>query len=215
MRAVAAMVRRSWGYWWGRIVPKRPHIAVTSFLCCSWDEPGSSAGRHVGEPVVAGDPGHRRGGGTWSGEVDPCGVERLPGATTRQGVGGDDGSGGADVMRGRRPVGVVALQGVELGEDFAVQGRFDGDEITDDPGARLRHGVGKSGAVQRETLGGRPGLSYCAAREQPPVVALSRAQRPVEEDRVLTRHRAPRPLFLHLLSRNTGNTVYAQSRRAI
>src|SRR5664279_4855541 len=130
MRAVAAMVRRSWGYWWGRIVPKRPHIAVTSFLCCSWDEPGSSAGRHVGEPGVAGDPGHRRGGGTWSGEVDPRGVERLPGATTRQGVGGDDGSGGADVVRGRRPVGVVTLQGVELGEDFAVQGRFDGRVVS-------------------------------------------------------------------------------------
>src|SRR5664279_1749438 len=141
MRAVAAMVRSSCGYWWGRIVPKRPHIAVTSLLWW-WDEPGSSAGRHVGEPVVAGDPGHRRGGGTWSSEVDPRGVERLLGATTRQGVGGDDGSGGADVVRGRRPVGVVSLKGVQVGEDFAVQGRFDGDEITDDPGARLRHSVG-------------------------------------------------------------------------
>src|SRR5664279_2171658 len=207
MRAVAAMVRSSCGYWWGRIVPKRPHIAVTSRLWCSWDEPGSSAGRHVGEPVVVGDPGHRRGGGTWSGEVDPRGVERLPGAATRQGVGGDDGCRGADVVRGRRPVGLVSLQGVELGEDFAVQGGFDGDEITDCPGARLRHGVRKAGAVQRVTLRGRRGLPYCAAREQPPVVALSRAQRPVDEDRVLTRHRASLPLFLHLLYRNTGITA--------
>src|SRR5664279_5440991 len=207
MRAVAAMVRRSWGYWWGRIVPKRPHMAVTSVLCCAWDEPGWSAGRHVGEPGVAGDPGHRRGGGTWAGEVDPRGVERLPGATTRQGVGGDDGSGGADVVGGRRPVGVGSLQGVELGEDLEGKGRFDGDAITDDPGARLRHSVGNSGAVQRETLGGRRGLPYCAARQQPPVVALPRAQRPVDEDRVLTRHRAPLPLLLHLLYRNTANTA--------
>ena len=93
-------------------------------------------------------------------------------------------------------MGVVSLQGVQVGEDFEVQGRFDGDEITDDPGARLRHSVGKSGAVQRETLGGRRGLPYCAARQQPPVVALPRAQRPVDEDRVLTRHRALLPLFL-------------------
>ena len=104
-------------------------------------------------------------------------------------------------------MGVVSLQGVELGEDFAVQGRFDGDEITDDPGVRLRHSVRKSGAVQRETLGGRRGLPYCAAREQPSIVALPRAQRPVDEDRVLTRHRAPLPLFLDLLYRNTGNTA--------
>jgi len=93
-------------------------------------------------------------------------------------------------------VGVVSLQGVELGEDFAVQGRFDGDEITDDPGARLRHGVRKSGAVQREALGGRRGLPYCAARQQPSVVALPRAQCPVDEDRVLTCHRGPLPLLL-------------------
>ena len=51
-------------------------------------------------------------------------------------------------------MGVVALQGVEVGEDLAIDRRFDGDESTDDPGTWLRYRVGKSPAVQRESLCG-------------------------------------------------------------
>ena len=106
------------------------------------------------------------------------------------------------------PVGVVALQGVEVGEDFAVQGRGDGDQGADHASARMLDGVGDSAADQGQTLRDRWPLVRGASFEQPPVVALSGAERPVDEHRVLA---TPSPRFQESYYRITGNTAKSES----
>ena len=60
-------------------------------------------------------------------------------------------------------MGVVALQGVEIGEDFAVQGRCDGDEVTDNPSARLRHRVAQKASGRRGATVHLAGISALKA----------------------------------------------------
>ena len=86
-----------------------------------WNEFGRELADDLGEPVVVGDPRHFGGVDVWSGEVDPCRVEGLPGPAVRSAVGGDDGPGRADVMVGLPPVGLVTLQLIQIGEDLAVE----------------------------------------------------------------------------------------------
>src|SRR5664279_1550142 len=99
-----------------------------------------------------------------------------------------------------RAAGVVALQLVEVGQDFLVQPRPDGDQVADNPGPLLWNGVGEPAAVQCESLCAGRDLPHRAVGEQSPVVALPRPQCPVDEDRMLSAHfEVPLPLLMYLL----------------